>query len=193
MKTHGLSRSRIYRIWNNMHERCYRRNNKNFKDYGARGIRVCRRWHVFMNFVDDMGHPPLKHSLDRTNNNRGYSPKNCRWVTHVEQCRNRRNNVFVSFRGKRLCLKQWGEELGVYWKTLDARLRLGWGVHRALTTPVAKQDWSLITFDDKSDSVTGWARNAGISRTAMKIRINRGWPLGLALTLPADTGRRIVA
>lgn len=93
-RKHGLSNSTVYMAWANMKDRCYNKNHPKFKDWGGRGIRVCVRWkNSFENFYEDMGDKPSPDlSLERINNDKGYSPDNCKWATRVEQNRNKRNN-----------------------------------------------------------------------------------------------------
>ena len=92
--THGMTGTKIYKTWTNMMTRCYRKDSNSYKWYGGRGIKVCKRWlksPVF--FLKDMGHPPFGLTLERMNNSKGYSPRNCKWATMKEQQNNRRNNT----------------------------------------------------------------------------------------------------
>jgi hypothetical protein len=88
---HGLTRTRIYRCWQNMKRRCFNPQHPQYANYGARGIGVCEPWYADVrNFHADVGDPPPGKSLDRIDNNRGYEPGNVRWATAIEQARNQR-------------------------------------------------------------------------------------------------------
>jgi len=87
---HGEWNHPLYKTWWHMLQRCENPLNAAYKNYGARGITVCRRWHDIASFIADMGDKPVGASLERKNNNRGYSPSNCVWATATAQSRNRR-------------------------------------------------------------------------------------------------------
>lgn len=90
-RTHGYKGTRIYRIWAGMLNRIRNPNSKDYWRYGGRGIKVCKRWLKFENFLADMGEPPTdKHSIDRRKNEGNYCPSNCKWSTAKEQANNRR-------------------------------------------------------------------------------------------------------
>ena len=91
--THGMGhRHPTYKIWWHMISRCGNPNDKSYKNYGGRGIRVCADWFRFETFLKDMGHPPEGMQLDRVDNDANYCRSNCRWATIHEQARNKRNN-----------------------------------------------------------------------------------------------------
>lgn len=145
---HGHSRkgrwSKIYRSWSHMVQRCTNQNNKRYCDYGGRGITVCKEWLKFENFLEDMGgnwEPGL--TLDRTNNEKGYYKKNCRWATRKQQAGNKRNNLTITHKGVTQLITQWAGKLGVKYSTLRYRFCvLGWSAEKAITTPVRGQSKS---------------------------------------------------
>lgn len=126
----------LFRIWSHMRERCERPRCRTFHNYGGRGIRVCERWQTFWNFVADMGERPSpSHQLDRIDVNGHYEPGNVRWVTTMEQARNRRTTRLVTFRGETLPLVDWAARAGINRATLRHRLETGWTMERALSAP----------------------------------------------------------
>lgn len=133
-RTHGLNGTRTHRSWTTMKSRCSNPKDSSFGNYRERGITVCDRWLKFENFYEDMGDRPEDMSLDRIDNNSGYSKENCRWATQQEQGNNRRTNRFLDFEGKRQTVTQWASEIGVHRHTIYARLERGWTIEKALTT-----------------------------------------------------------
>lgn len=121
---HGKCGSKVYRTWVGMMERCHWTPEEH---YGDRGITVCKRWHRFENFYADMGDPPTaSHSIDRRNNDRGYSRSNCKWSTRVEQARNKRGTRFVTIDAVTRAFPEWCEVSGVKPDTARTRWHRGW-------------------------------------------------------------------
>jgi hypothetical protein len=98
--------TREYRIWMHMRQRCQCPSNKYFHNYGGRGITVCDEWNSFQTFFNDMGRCPDGHSIERIDNNRGYSKENCCWADSITQGNNKRNNVMITYRGETMTLGQ---------------------------------------------------------------------------------------
>jgi hypothetical protein len=124
-----------------MWTRCTNNKFESYGNYGGRGIEVCKRWRSFENFIIDMGEKPNGLSLDRINNDKGYSKKNCRWATSKEQCRNRRSNNFLTFQNETLCVTEWENRLNISSGTIHKRINImGWSLSRALTTPSNRKE-----------------------------------------------------
>jgi hypothetical protein len=132
-----------YHAWQHMRARCNNPKHKSFKNYGGRGIAVCKRWDSFAAFLADMGlRPSPKHSLERKNNDRHYSPSNCKWATKIEQVNNTRVNRRITFRGRTLTVSQWAKEIGIKPNTLHCRLvQYGWPPSRALSPEYGRSRW----------------------------------------------------
>lgn len=134
---HGLGYTPEWYVWSSMKARCYNPNHISFCRYGERGIRVCASWiSDFSTFYRDMGpRPSPKHSMERRDNNGHYEPSNCYWATVKQQARNRRTNVNLTFNGVTMCVLDWDYHLGLGPETVRQRLKRGWTVEKALTTP----------------------------------------------------------
>lgn len=131
--THKMLGTRTYRSWNAMMNRCRNKNSHAYQYYGGRGISVCDKWHLFENFLADMGERPKETSIDRfPDKNGNYEPGNCRWATMHEQNRNKRNSVFIEFGGRNQCVADWAREIGISAATLMYRLDK-WLLEAALT------------------------------------------------------------
>lgn len=135
--THGMTGSKTFQAWQSMMNRCTNQYAEKYPDYGGRGIRVCERWNLFENFLQDMGVAPEGLSLERKDNSKGYGPDNCKWATCSEQSRNRRSNHLITYKGQTLTLMGWSEKLGMKFNTLSSRLnQQGWSVEKAFTKPL---------------------------------------------------------
>jgi len=134
---HGLSKTKIFRVWNTMMQRCYNKNSSSYARYGAKGITVDSSWHNVKNFIADMGNDPNGLTLDRVDNSKGYSKENCRWATRKQQNNNKNNTPYFSFEGLTLCLTDWLILLGINKKQLvRSRIHVGWNFVNAVTTIV---------------------------------------------------------
>lgn len=144
MTKHGhckdRKQSRIYNIWRSMIQRCSDPNHMYYCNYGGRGIEVCKCWKKFEKFLKDMGGPPTnKHSIGRINNDKNYYKSNCQWETEEQQNQNKRNNLFLIYKGKKQLIIKWAKKYRIHYDTLWKRLYIyGWSTERALTTRVRK-------------------------------------------------------
>jgi len=115
-----------FKTWQGMHARCYTKSTTLFKNYGGRGIRVCPRWHAFLNFLQDMGERPEGMTIERRDVNKDYSPSNCEWATHKNQMDNTRRTIRIKYKGRMQTLLMWAKELGIPRQRLYYRYRKGW-------------------------------------------------------------------
>lgn len=138
---HGLSGSRIYKIWCYMLDRCFNERKKDnfYKNWGGRGITVCDRWKDFANFYNDMKEGYADNlQIDRINNDGNYEPGNCRWATRSEQNRNRRGNRVIEYNGEIMIITDWAKRYNIPLSTLRQRISYGWTLHDALTKSPAR-------------------------------------------------------
>lgn len=137
---HGMFKSRLYVCWGNMKARCTNKNNKDYPNYGGRGISVCSEWLDFGKFKDWALANGYNDSLviDRIDNDRGYEPDNCRWITNEQNQNNRRKTFNITAFGITLSAGQWAKQdiCKVDRGTLRHRIRAGMNPEEAITTPL---------------------------------------------------------
>lgn len=126
--THGKSYSKAYISWCSMHYRCGSAKATRFMRYGGRGISVCRRWGRFENFYEDMGDPPPGRTIERIDNDKGYTPENCKWATHIEQSHNMSTSILTwdtvaDIRSSTLTIGELAEQYGTHVSTISGVIR----------------------------------------------------------------------
>lgn len=140
LRSHGMTGTRLYRIWQAMIKRCNSPNYERYKDYGGRGITVCEEWHHdFQSFYDWAMSHGYKDDLtiDRIDVNGNYCPENCRWATYKVQGGNTRRIHHMTYKGETHSMIEWSKIKGIKYSTLAARINIyHWDIEKALTTPV---------------------------------------------------------
>jgi hypothetical protein len=124
---HGgtLNNPKEYKTWKEMRQRCLNPSNHKYKDYGARGISICKEWDSFSVFLKDMGERPEGKTLGRINNDGNYEPSNCQWETPLQQANNTRRNILIEHEGKSQTVSQWSAETGIKAGTIQKRFHSG--------------------------------------------------------------------
>lgn len=133
---HNLSKTHLYKIYNEIKNRCYNSKDKIYQRYGAKGIKMNENWlgkNGFISFYnwainngyyyEKLSNGRSKLTIDRIDNNKGYSPDNCRWVTNEEQANNKKNNVIIEINGEKKHLREIAKEKNIKFNTLFKRLR----------------------------------------------------------------------
>lgn len=136
-KTHGFSKTKIYGVWRQMHQRCSNDSCKDYPRYGGRGISVCRAWSSIAKFAEWAKESGYGESLtiERKNVNGNYTPNNCTWVKNKYQALNRENTILYTYGGKTQSIRLFAKDYGINYYTLRGRLRnYGWSIDKALTT-----------------------------------------------------------
>ena len=107
-----------------MKSRCLNKKNGDYIHYGDRGIKVCKEWiNDFSKFLYDMGAAPCNSTIERIDNNTGYSKNNCKWIDKKKQNCNKRNSIKIFFNGKEMCLKEWAKEFNIDYYKLHYRYK----------------------------------------------------------------------
>ncbi len=139
--THGMSNSRLYRIWQNMKNRCYNPNVDRYDRYGGRGITVCEKWRdsfeAFYKWAIDNGYSD-ELSIDRKDVNGNYTPDNCRWISMDKQADNKSNSRIFEYNGEAHTVSEWSKILDISRDIIWNRINRGWNIERVFTQPIRK-------------------------------------------------------
>lgn len=190
-------RSKLNLIYQSMVNRCCNPNCKAYKNYGGRGITVCEEWLNNSVIVVNNVHGSkgwfafkdwaLSHNysegltIDRIDNNGGYCPSNCQWVSRKIQGNNKRNNRLITYNGRTQTFSQWCEELEINPKTMKSRLdQSGWSIDRAFSQK-GNATVKLITYKGITKSVSDWCKVVGLPSSTVYHRLDRGWSVEKAL------------
>ena len=177
VRTRGLTRE--YKSWLAMRRRCTEPRNASYVRYGGRGIRVCERWeNSFTAFLADVGEAPAwTYQIDRIDPEGHYEPGNVRWATPEENRRTKRNRRWIVWGGARRLLIEVCKEQGIHHGVVTERLRLGWSVREAVTTPNAGRHRSR---DPILRALQACAHDRGKIWSVIAKRIKRGWTVSEA-------------
>lgn len=188
-RLHG---QRLYWIWSNMRQRCYREKDIGYKDYGGRGIRVCDEWNNsfdnFYNWAICNGYEykgERKTHIDRIDNNGNYEPSNCRWVDQIYNARNKRTNIYFEHNGETKCLKEWCLMYGMKYKVVHQRIfRDGMSFESIISNPLKTyerdrcklNEQQVLEIAKSKESLTITARRYNMSVGAIQsIRNGSNW------------------
>lgn len=134
--SHGMCKSKEYKAWQSIKDRCLNVNNTNYKNYGGRGILVCDLWkNSFENFYRDMGGSKGL-TIDRIDVNGNYEKNNCRWVDEKIQARNRRNNLNFTYKEETICMSELCSKINMPISTFFNRIKRGWSIEKCIETPI---------------------------------------------------------
>ena len=181
-----IKHQKLNLVYHSMLARCYNPHTKSYKHYGERGITVCEEWlnrekvcthyGIYTKGWRTFEEWSLKNgykeglTIDRIDNNKGYSPSNCRWVDKKVQANNRNFCCSITYKGKTQNLKQWCEELKLDYKTVHKRIQNNWTIERAFT---CKENpyINYITYNGKTQCLAKWAEELGINYGTLHSRI----------------------
>lgn len=150
LKTHGMTNTKLFNVWQSMKQRCNDKNCKSYKDYGKKGIEVCNEWlksfTSFYKWAIENGYEDNL-TIDRIDNNGNYEPTNCRWVNQFVQANNKSNNVFVIYEGEKMTIAQLSRKTNKDYELLRRRIKNGWSVEDAIKEPAIigrNQYWKSV-------------------------------------------------
>lgn len=177
---HGYSSDRLYTLWKGMKARCYNPNHVSYKNYGGRGIEVCKEWKdnyvLFRDFMLSIGYneslPTGQQTIERVDVNKNYEPNNCKLISKTEQNLNKRNNHIVTYRGITKTITEFAYDLGLDVETILNRINNhGYSIEEALEKPIRKcphKNAPKYEVDGVSLTMREWAEKFGMTRSQLK-------------------------
>lgn len=185
MVRHGMANSRVYRIWQNMRNRCNKPKASGYKSYGGRGIRVCKEWDDdFYNFFRDMGDCKESEEIDRIDPNGPYAKWNCRWVDKETQANNKRNTKKYWHDGHLMSAPQWARHFDVSGSAMAWRLKRGEAVSDAVRA-IRNRKNPRYLYRGELKSLTVLSRVANVPPDKILNRLrDKGWTVERATETP---------
>jgi len=169
---HGMTGTPEWGAWKSMLDRCTNPNHPSWGRYGGRGIVPCKRWLKFENFYADMGPRPDGTSLDRIDNDKGYTPKNCRWATQLQQHNNKSSNVHMTIDGVTRTISEWARHFGIKYSVVKTRYAKGiTGIELFAASP-RKPYGRRIEFDGELLTITQIAKRLNVPYLQVWKRFN---------------------
>lgn len=190
----GYVKPVLYTVWVSMKDRCYNPQNKFYKIYGGKGIRVCEEWFEdFQAFNDWAVTSGYKRglSIDRIDNSGDYCPENCRWATPIEQANNKSNSHKITYNGETHTIAEWSRISGLNYSLIKSRIHRGWSVDEIFETlpgeyPLSKKlaQKGCVEFKGEKHTLREWAEITGLKHATIYNRLRSGWSIEDALTKP---------
>lgn len=185
---HGLSHTRLYRIYNGMKNRCYNPNTEYFSRYGGKGIKICDEWLsdfvTFYTWAINNGYSEDL-TIDRIDNDGDYCPENCRWTDAKTQANNSSKIRYISYNGETHTLTEWSRILGLEYHKIASALNYGWSFEDIATGKLHEVGNPIyIEYNGECHNLKEWSKIIGIPYTALTARRRRGWSVEAMLTTP---------
>lgn len=176
---HNSSKTRLYGIWQGIKQRCFNPKNKNYHNYGGRGITICEQWKdnfvCFQQWALSSGYEDNL-TIDRIEVNGNYEPNNCRWLTRGEQQNNKRDTHRFNINGEILTIRDVSERYNIDLELIRHRISAGYTIEEILANET-KNKPSIVTYKGETHHIKEWSKIIGISESTIYSRIYRGLPV----------------
>lgn len=175
---HNMSKTRLYRTWAGVKQRCLNPKDTAYEYYGGRGIKVCQEWidsfETFKSWAELNGYSDSL-TIDRKDVDGNYEPSNCRWITQKQQANNQRNNNLITYNRSTKTMAEWCECLNMDRRAIDGRLRRGWSIEKAFSVPIKPRNPHIVHYQGRDYTASALSRLLGIERQTLDKRLKLGW------------------